>query len=272
MQPSGAPQPSQTPVPEPGAAPSAGPAKPGARPPVPMPDMCLACGQMLRQADVVCPSCGAAVRGARRPRGLDKLKVAGFLLVAVAAVAVFFGVALLMETEDSIQAGPPLPAGDFAFTGVVRDANGTPLEGVLIVAPSGNGTTGPDGNFSLSGMRGGYQAIEFRHGEGTKLVLRMVFLRDETAAVIMPAGQAQVVQDHASYTGFLRVAAGFASVMVAIGGLIFLAAISCYRKRRFPLALTGAIVAIIAGIVYLPMILLGIVATVLVSRSRKDFR
>jgi hypothetical protein len=232
---------------------------------------------MLRQDQIKCPSCGAPTgRGGRRAdRRSAKLTVAAYMLLVFAVVAGVYGAVLLYTPATLAGDTTPVDLGSATLSTLVRHDDGSPAANATVTVDAGrfNATTGADGAATFHGVPWGHRRVTFELENHTTVVYRVFIQQDLTVEAVLNPGEGSVVLNHASFDDSLwtfRICGGFLLAFV----LLFVAAgVACLRRRAYGLVLSGAWLSLPVMFVLLtPVTLMGIIAIVLVMRSKIEFR
>lgn len=263
------------------------PTTPAAGPAAPIP-MCYACGQVLKGGEAKCPACGAPTRTLRQARRSGRLSFAGFLLLALFIVTGLIAFTMLQAvTQDDLGTAGAL-GQSATLAGKVALQNQTDGSGVEVFSslmPTNRTSTDGNGTYRLSGLPVGLHKIRFERDNFTTVELRLFIYQDMTADASLSEGNRSnvTVQNHGSYTSVTNVFNFCGAVFVAIALLELGGAFACFRRRNYLLALTGAVVSIVGSLPFLAVIFFGalillvpfvlsVIATVIITRNKANFR
>jgi hypothetical protein len=195
------------------------------------------------------------------------------LLLFLFGIGAFQGVFQLVVTPDPEDAALSLDTVRWTLTGTVHDAAGRPVANASVVLrddPSRSTNTSSDGRFVLQGLPSGFNAVNFWHPQHANVTLRLVMLKDQNADVTLPAlGAAPQTVDHPSVADQQRIGKVLGTVVLLLAVLSFVGAMACYKRRRRPLAIAGAIGGFFGA---LPLsVVVAPAALFLILRSRDDW-
>ena len=209
-------------------------------------------------------------------RPVRRLQLAAALLVVAAVMGVLGAVAAWSAQDGTVGLGELLEEPRADVMGVVKDADGDPVEGVTVTAV-GEGmssTTGVDGYYFLEGVPTG--RVELRaEAQGYVTVVRKVSLERGTYVVDLvtrvgsgleevPSSPAPSAADSTSgaYIVVLAMAVGVAG---AVAG-----ALCAWARRLYALALAGALLGLFTWGWWLGTALAAVAVT-LVAPLRREF-
>lgn len=237
------------------------------------PPRCAYCGTQLVPLSSKCASCGAPVPSATRRRSTGRTTVAGFLLFALLILTVVQGILAVADPAKTLNPGVGLEDRDLTIQGRVMTDSGNPIVNatVRVVSPSeqASETTDAEGRYRLSGLPAGFLVIRFEAADFGRTDLRMFLASDREVDVTLLQEPGERVVNHGSYSRVAGIATGCGFLLFGVAVLLLAGALAAYRRRNYRLALWAGVVGMVGS---LPVsLLLGLLAVVLVAKSRDEF-
>ena len=218
-----------------------------------------------------CPDCGAPQGTVVAPRkGFARASAAGFILIVAFALGTFQGLFIVADPELPANQ-PAIYGAEFPVNGTVRDETGAPAAGINVTFADRNVLTDENGSYLFTAVPSGVVDVVFR-GEGRGNLTVRVFLYRATsvdADLRAPGSPDERVNHESSEVMNLAFQiCGF--VLIGSGLLCLLGGIAAYRRRRWGLALAGAVAALFVS----PPVSLAVggLAIFLVSRAKNEFQ
>lgn len=205
---------------------------------------------------------------ARPVSSFGRARLAAFLLALLFLLAAFQAAFVVRDPLD--RQVVPLGFGDISLAGVVRDTQANPVPGVLVTAGGKSNVTGEDGSYRLGGLGVGVHEVRFVGRDNATLVFRVFLGRDREADVALPGPGEVARADDASVAPVALASRICGGLLLGVGLLTALGAVASWKRRKWGLALAGAIAGVFASP---PLsIVLGAIAVYVVASAKKEFR